>query len=520
MEKFTTPSPAQLALAMAIVKLKPVGIDIKEYLLQIRKNIKRAHRTERYCNKDKFLDSISFWQQAYERSEAEQSKLLDRVYELEQRNESLLARTQGADAIGANRIEVPSKRKATAKSNATGNTATMRKRAKTQLLPRTGSILLSGDSPLGLSGDIIDSLGSLEQSTAPFLRQFYTLQKVLQKRPNNSNIIKAAVELCGTTARKFLSAVGESNRSRPKSKIILPKKPDVLAILHSTDSAYGLLIQALKKLSVTEQTLRDVGHITYQLVRLYEAVLEILRRYCLLKSEQTLLNTNTSAMITRQKQKAKEKGSKTGCFNNIQEDLDDEIATQMSLLLSKMGLSLNMSCINDRGVMEGFLFVLLSRVGKLLCLFVFQDLRLRPDLHMDPSKLSLPEGLKEMDLDENSLHAAAMEAKHLIWPLERILAALETPSLSPSDSSTAPQSTPFIARIKEKLQGTLLQSVFGPDSIWVKVLQNPAQPEDRDLERLRACSQIPEQSVPDWFVQEVWRLLGWELVAMSHPSEA
>ncbi|PWY67169.1 hypothetical protein BO70DRAFT_418840 [Aspergillus heteromorphus CBS 117.55] len=516
MEKVVIPSPAQLALAIAIVKLKPVGIEIKgkrqipQYLLQIRQNIRNENQTGRASSRDKFLDSVAFWQQAYERSEAEQSKLLDRIYELEQRNESLLARIQGTVHTGQEEDKgvAPLKRKATAPSNGARNNTTMRKRAKTQTPSEMRATLLAWNAPPGSNEGVVDMSEGSEQFTAPFMRQFYTLQKVLQKRPNHASIVKAAVELCSTATRNVLGAIEE-----PASKATLQlKKPDVLATLHSTASAYELLIRALNKLSATEKAMRDAGRIIYQIVRLYEAILEALSRYCLLKTSHTPLGTTVGARTARRRQRARTQRSKTAC---MQKDPDDETATEMSALLSKMALSLDKSSIHEQSVLEGFLFVLLSRVGKLLCLFTFQDLRLRPDLRVDPSKLPLPEGLKEMDVDDKSLHAAAIEAKHLVWPLERIVAALDAPSASPSDSGIVSRSTPFVAKVKDKLQGTLLQSVFGPDSTWATTLQRPVQPEERDLERLRACTQIPEQSVPDWFVQEVWRLFGWELVAMS-----
>ncbi|RAK99455.1 uncharacterized protein BO80DRAFT_426446 [Aspergillus ibericus CBS 121593] len=510
MERAPIPSPAQLALAMAIVKLKPVGLDVKEHLLQIRRHIKSTPLTDRFFTHDKYLDSVSFWEQAYERSEAEQSKLLERIFELEQRNESLLARLQGTGVTGE---EETLKRKGTAKRAASGNNAPMRKRAKTQ---QTNPSIFASNISTVLGGGAIDHPECPEQFTAPFMRQFYILQKVLQKRPNNSNIVRAAIELCSTTAGNVRSAVEQPTMSRPSTKVTpQPKKPDLLAILNGTEAAFGLLIQALRKLSATGRTMEDVGHVTYHIVHLYEVIIEALGGYSNFKSEQSLHENRTDARTSRQRQKAKPKRSKT----DMQKNTDDESATHMSLLLSKMAFSLDTTCLSERNVLEGFLLVLLNRIGKLLCLFVFQDLRVRPDLRMDAAKFPLPEGLKETELNESSLPAAAMEAKFLIWPLERILKVLDdVPSISSSDPSQS-QSTQFTTKVKEKLQSTLLHSVFGRDSLWPEVLQLPVQPDGRDLEKLRSCSQIPEQSVPDWFVQEVWRLIGWEMLAKDNPLE-
>ncbi|RDK36899.1 hypothetical protein M752DRAFT_310592 [Aspergillus phoenicis ATCC 13157] len=530
---------------MAIVKLKPVDVDLKgnnPHLLQIRHHIRSTHSSDRSYTHDKFFDSVSFWQQAYERSEAEQSKLLDRIYELEQRNESLHARLQGGDISGAENDQGTLKRKATAKAAASGSGATTRKRAKTQTFSRTDASVLNSSHSAGLGGGVADPPGLSEQClfaghfsegdytdlipvlvTAPFMRQLFALQKVLQKRPNSSSIVSAAVELCATATKNLLDAIEQPAVSRSTKKTIpQPKRPDILAVLNSTESAFRILIQTFKKLSASGQQMRDAGQVTYHIVRLYEVIIEALSRHCRIRTEQKLRESQISIKPSRQRQKAEAKRPKTGHADNAQSygGERDEIATQMSLLLGRMALSLEIDCVAKQNVLEGFVFVLLSRVGKLVSLFVFHDLRSQPDLQMDDAKFPLPRGLDGIGMDESTLPAAAMEAKSLIWPLERILLLLEdAPSMS-SEPSHACTNKQLAAKLKQKLQTTLLHSVFGADSLWQDTLQNPVQPDERDLERLRTYSQVPEQSVPDWFVQEVWRLIGWKMLAASNSPRA
>jgi hypothetical protein len=112
MESIPQPPPEQLALALAIVKSKPANLDIKgallhhqlsrshltnysiEYILQVRQFIKTSREAEAFRSPEQFFDSVAFWKQAHDESEAEQNKLRDRVYELEQCNEMLLARVR------------------------------------------------------------------------------------------------------------------------------------------------------------------------------------------------------------------------------------------------------------------------------------------------------------------------------------------------------------------------------------------------------------------------------------------
>lgn len=84
---------------------------------------------------DRFFDSVAFWQAAHEKSEAEQTKLLDRIYELEQRNEILAAKA-GIGTDG-NRVELGNGKR--------GNTAT----SGTKTGPRKRMKMLAGGGVQG-----------------------------------------------------------------------------------------------------------------------------------------------------------------------------------------------------------------------------------------------------------------------------------------------------------------------------------------------------------------------------------
>jgi hypothetical protein len=254
---------------------------------------------------------------------------------------------------------------------------------------------------------------------------------------------------------------------------------------------------------------------------LYQAIATALEQYCISKSGQISASTGYSK-TPKNKQARKSKSAKP-CqgLENLTTTPVDEVASQISQLLGSIAISLDLSYAVHRTLFEGLLYILLTRVGTLLCIFVFQDLQIRPDLHVDQTKLPLPQGLQGVKLDDQSLHAMQMEAKHLIWPLERSLALLDT--CASSSSTLGPQDAPetmaWVAKMKQQLQGTLLQALFGSDcSVFPHTLQQPETLDTHELEKLQNCAQIPEQSVPDWFTQEIWRLLGWDLLATQNTS--
>lgn len=335
-------------------------------------------------------------------------------------------------------------------------------------------------------------------ATGPFMRRFYTLQATLQKRPNRASVVQAVVDLSKAAADILVNSVQEKKipASRSKTTTLQDKDPEVTSIINGVESALPTLYQALGKVSTLEENASDTGLVTYHIVCLYETAMKTLGRYCRIRSAQ-LLATTTNGKSTK-KQSAKSK--------RAQQKVDDEVAGQITRLLGTMILLLDLTRAEHQNILEGALFILLNRVGRLLCLFVFKELQLRPDLRVDPAQLPLPQGLKDVSLNEQSISAAKMEAKHLIWVLERAIAHLNTGPSSPSSQE-------FTSKIKGCLQSTLLQAMYGADDdCFQGALRRSVAPDKLALDRLRTCAQVPEQTVSDWFTQEVWRLIGWELV--------
>ncbi|KAH8427184.1 uncharacterized protein LDX57_004899 [Aspergillus melleus] len=489
---------------MAIVKHKPADQDIKEYILQIRQHIKVSKENTHFYPQEKFFDSVSFWQKAYEKSEAEQSKLLDRVFELERRNEALLAKLQGQEK-DAGKDEAALKRKTPAGKNAAG----ARKRARTQ-------VSIGDPRALEYNYGLGDSVGGgfeyFEEVTGPFMRQFYALQKALQKRPGNGELAQSVVTLCRTMATEMsnLSSQKRVASGRAKRGSLQSKEPDILAVLHSVDCAFQLLCQALERLS---GSCAEAGLLVYHIVELYESTMNALQQECKSTIDRPSCDTKAKTKTSKSKQSAKSKRPVTNQSSGAQLSPHSEIASQIARLLNSMMISLDVASAGHQSLLEGFIFVLLSRVGKLLSLFVFQDLQIQPDLHADTEKLPTPAGLHEVDMKE-SQSAAKMEARHAIWLLERALAVMDDfrSSAPLSVSQYISANNIFSSKAKERLQSTLLQAVFGESSEWGQALQPIAKPDQKDLDRLLSCSQTSEQATPNWFIQEIWRLLGWEML--------
>jgi hypothetical protein len=84
--------------------------------LKIRYFIKTRKETDVIAD-GKFFDSVCFWQKAYEESQAEQTKLLNTIYELEQRNPILLAKANKETPESGSKNGASTKRKAGSAGN-------------------------------------------------------------------------------------------------------------------------------------------------------------------------------------------------------------------------------------------------------------------------------------------------------------------------------------------------------------------------------------------------------------------
>lgn len=359
---------------------------------------------------------------------------------------------------------------------------------------------------------------------APFMRQLYTLQQTLQKKPNYSVIVLNAVDLC-KAAESAVLAIHETQASgRSKATDTLKEQdPSPISVLCALELAYELLCQGLNKLASSAEGRKHEGHLVYHLVSLFETILRALEQRS--KTTAKLEEENSPQRKQAKKQKQAAKSNKQERTPTTKPDDEDQVSQGIvRLLAAMMLLSGSNSVATHRDLLEGYLFVLLSRVGKILCVFEFRDLLLRPDLRAAPDKLPMPQGLLQADTDDAAMRAAEMEAKYLTWLLERAMAVVYSLSMKSASSNNNAANNknnngtveeegpngPLLRFAKRKLQSTLLKAVFGEEHpAFVERLKRPRLLPEAALAQPRAA----EESALDWFPREVWRLLGWDMLA-------
>ncbi|KAJ5279486.1 hypothetical protein N7478_004858 [Penicillium angulare] len=488
------PNKFHLAFAFAIVKLKPPEKQLKEHILEIRKFIRNDMKA---ISPERFFDSVAFWQSAYKDSEAEQTKLLNRIFELEQRSEGLNCKLRQSQ-IDMSPGFISTKRKPTGTTESLKDSVRLSKRAQQVDFNtiQTKESDKNGDSEC------------LENENGPkLMRQIYNVQRAIRKKQNYKAITIGAVCLCKIARTEILEAIIYLNSSEnpPKPQIIQKsKKRDMASVVKAVELSFNLAIQAIHRVIGSKDERGHKGQILYYVVCLFEAVMVGLAQHCAAVSREsgstgTVLQetSNTNKPRTQKPRKAASR-KPTLPPKAKKASMQNKDAQQLIDLLTKMALSLDLSRSVDEEVMEGFLFIAIDRVGKILALFTFENHQLPsevcPDLH-------LPEGLIAMKEEAMTPQAVQLEAKYLIAFLDRLL------NHGVSDTETI--QTEFIQKKKECFQKTLVQAVFGTtDPLFHPGLTRPATPPS-----LSSAGRAPgRQEFSEWFTEELWRLVGWDVL--------
>lgn len=332
--------------------------------------------------------------------------------------------------------------------------------------------------------DVIENVPVVNQVPAPSLmRPLYALQRALQRRRSPNSLAVDAVVLCKAAEWELLSAIQSDNQGPPRSghaSSQKAKEPGLLVVIRGVEVSFDLVHRSLKTISSAKNGTQCKGQVTYYLVCLFESTLTALTQHCTAACEQT--TPGQSQSLHR----------KPETYENLTD------------LLSTMMLSLDPSRQEDQEVMEGFFFVTLDRVGKMLALFVFNNLHLPTEVC---PKLRPPDGLAAMTREGVSPQKVQLEAKHLMIFLDNVLG----PN-SPLNSANSSVQSQFVQKMKSRLQKTLLQTVFGADDpLFRDGLVRPVTPPPQN----RDARHVDQPEFPEWFTQELWRLVGWDTLSST-----
>jgi hypothetical protein len=310
-----------------------------------------------------------------------------------------------------------------------------------------------------------------------------------------NSLATSAVILCKSAEQELIRTIQAQIELTQSDHFNAKQVVDINDVFNGFTIAAHLVHRGLHKLSRNEDQKQDQGQITYFLVGLFESAMTALTMYCTAKSKEMHARNDTNGLS------ATEPSISRGDPKGKKINSEDEIASHLADLLCTMALSLEISRIEDQQVMEGFLSLVLDRVGKMLALYVFQDLRL--PMSISP-RMTFPGGLEAMADEDLMPNDTQLEAKYLVRLLGRMMDARSIKSASEAESTRN-----FVEKSRRRIQNTLLEAVFGADDkLFREGLQRPKTPPSQVIE----ANETSQEDFGDWFTQELWSLVGWDVL--------
>ncbi|KAJ9663294.1 hypothetical protein H2201_005738 [Coniosporium apollinis] len=544
------PSRLHLALAIAVVKSTPNGLSVTgsmflsaftppktltvlyplDYIFRLRQHLATGQRKSDRHAESRHLDNAALWKDQHTQLEVAFTDLQAKTAGLE-RKINLLERQLKLTTYPTVEVGAASggKRKIATAESGTSSRSSKR--------PKPGKDFVEGDAerlPPDTFGEDFDTLNLAGKAGAITVQHLYQIHKRFQQSfPDNDALVyhlcQAASSLatiisvvCKQPPASIGSGTATNGQSSAPVAAALQSKQtaDLASVFRASARAFSSLLHGLTKVSDGDIDRKSLGPIIYYYTKAFSSMLDCITEASLARAKKELGVTEAEAPSTgASKSKAKSKMPKAA----KEESVPRAISTFLAALLSY----LDATNATHRELFEGFMFVLLERIGNRLCIYTF-DRERSATIENDISPLNLGASAagSKRELETKAMNT---EAPNLLAVLERAMAvapahmafqpAAPAPQASRRSTGAIKQAatkagvstgkTGLSLNAKDKLQRTLVNAMFGcdEDSDFMDCLRMPAR-----LPPIPSPPKIDEQQTGDWFKEELWRLLGWEIL--------
>ncbi|KAG6995555.1 Mg2 transporter protein, corA-like/zinc transport protein ZntB [Physcia stellaris] len=512
-------------------------MDPPDYILNLREFIQEGRRPDAA---EQYLDSVSFWRNAYEKSQDVVQQLRVRVSDLEQRLE--LSAGVGAQVTQITAASQQKRKRArpigTSESGAkatkkrkTAGTADKSTNSNVQQCILDYDVDLSEDADGGCSVKPSQSTVT-DRTVNKCLRRIFVTQQAISKLENDATkgkdlarlAIHSAADACrilrsihshttlsvgpNTKAQKATTRIQEQQAAHTHAQLMSDAETKCLA----TFRLFPFLLKALTSLGQFPDTKHLHGQVIHCIISIFQVLLE---HVCSLSACEGVQKVAIAADSKKIKKAEGRLLAETADFlaapNPASETPptveDEKVIKKLCQLAVAMMNDLDMSHTSGRELFDGFLFHLFMRVGDTLKVFIFD--------------VQAP---RTAALDE-SIAVCQAQAPYLVYLLKHAMKLIEKKSWSkgiPQEHSSTvdyphrldskPDSLSTFARVR--LQHTLLKAVFGEHADeYVESLKKPPCPSiDSDLEIATEVWGQKGRNIPEWFKNEVWQTVGWDVL--------
>ncbi|KAF3009798.1 hypothetical protein E8E13_010086 [Curvularia kusanoi] len=510
--QFFSPSSAHIALAIVLLRKKPPGTSARDYIKQLRSQLRSdASASEQYSGR--YLDLVAYWKEQCQLLQTQCDSLRTENSRLERSNRSL---TKGA---GCDVNPMPSNNTSASKRKPRSiSPARSPKRRKDN--DQAERSIADTQDEIDEDMDFLDNLG---QEGTILTEALFTTHKLCRTTSPDADTLSFALvrttralgQIIRLAACRHRQLSGQSGRTASPASFDQDKSSFALAMTICARSFMSVLVGLTRLLESSEDP-RHSNLVVCELAEMFKAVLITIERVAHDTARQTLPLTGVQRQV---------KGRDTSEVKMVKESVPARSLAH--LLIGMLGFLEKTNTLHQQ-IFDSFVYLLLERVGQRLFYCTFGRHRssaVEGDIELPPEPKSTEEA-QRLKADEHGTH---LEVKALILVLERAV-GLAPNHMNAQTSNAHPIKTNIgrtlslknlpaasKARLspvaKERLQRTLVACMYGNsiDDEFLDVLTKPV-PSTR-LGSLQNVSKVEEKDVKDWYKREVWRLVGWDILA-------
>ncbi|KAI9768189.1 MAG: hypothetical protein M1840_005019 [Geoglossum simile] len=519
-------SDFRLAFALVLLKSKPPAVTLRggrlssispskcsanrhvDYIVSLRRHVRQGSQADSATSRHLHLDSLQFWKEQYDALNASEMELRKKVFVLEKQ---LLAE-RATGALSAS-VRHPHEGQRDSGGEATSH---VEQALQNNLSPRA-------QPGFGEMDDFSTAFNSSSPATDSKLQ---TLPTISRYKPPPNVATSGAAHMSGKPSTQVdglkqlvLSSIcaiarerkdiATSCRTRGANRGGLFSREiedrEVGDIFKGIFKIFKYLLKGLNIISSSGTSVSQ-GRVIYGFVRLFVNIMDCL----------SIGSTFEAPAKKGPSGSAPKKVRGRNAANSIRDPATPragDIHMRLSQLLINMIAVLDQTQKGHAELYEGFQFALFTRIGQRLSFFVFGEELPNPldELRRESLKGGNPPGGQDTA-------SRQLEAWCLIWLLERVMVDLHdsNPACKPpgraTDASGDAQS--LLRESKARIRSTLLKGVFGEDAEEFDGLQMPILPSGSRCGSDGIQGEINARlCTPELFVREVWRLVGWQILA-------
>ncbi|KAL8938073.1 MAG: hypothetical protein Q9216_004088 [Gyalolechia sp. 2 TL-2023] len=524
------PSLPEFVVALFLAKSKPPHVAARgaKHLAQIRLYIRTGHRPADDHNGARYVDTLAYWKDSHQRLQQETSEQKAQIYGLERELDA--RRDTGPQTYSQQAGKTPilgetspnGRSKKRKRTNTSVKTTDPKRQQVMTASPSQIDVLDASTAALQCNAHLTGAdQGVLHLRKAGLLDAIYALQKSLTQSPIVPSQTASIVCFIISRLHEFACRTGQlphhNNRVdgdfRPSEVSVNVRTDEESEI--TLDPAIGRtvlsqLLAATDGFGHTSDTIGFQKQLVYLMVKFLD---DLLNSICSLAAAITTApHPSKQAPARRRSTRGKKQVAPP-----IPEVAPDESIMRRCNFLVNAIQALHKGRITDQAIMEGFLFFLLRKIGRMLKVFVFGEQDEDWKAVWGGKDATACVSVESESLKQEERCARERQAPYLIWLLERTLVIFESDgnqgSQTRDSNQTAHNSRKKIGRVtrsrdvKIQLQQTILKEVVGGNFQEFSAALNEPDDPGLSIEPWEAGRQA---NVVDHFKAEVWRLIGWD----------